>query len=109
MRDSSNSDEATPDDFVTEILLKHGYSLTEDITSTEIAGLDVCLIHDTDGDVAVLAYLNEKIKPTLQQLRALVDESPIRLIVLEEALQDEDLKTNLAQTCKSKGIEFWTA
>ena len=31
-------------------------------------------------------------------------------IVLEDAFQgDDELKTNLAQLAKSKGIEFWTA
>ena len=62
------------------------------------------------GDGIVLAYLNEHDKPTLEQLRAVVDEDPARLIVLEDAFQgDDQLKTNLAQLCKSKGIELWTA
>lgn len=62
------------------------------------------------GDGIVLAYLNEHVKPTLEQLRAIVDEDPARLIVLEDAFQgDDQLKTNLAQLCKSKGIELWTA
>ena len=35
---------------------------------------------------------------------------PARLIVLEDAFQgDDQLKTNLAQLCKSQGIELWTA
>lgn len=110
LRESSSSHDATPDDLLTEILLKQGYSLTEDVTSAKIAGIDVRLVHDADGDIAVLAYLNEKVKPTLDQLRAFVDESPTRMIVLEDAFQGNDeLKTNLAQLCKSKGIEFWTA
>ena len=58
----------------------------------------------------MLAYLDEHIKPTLKQLRALVDESPTRIIVLEDAFHgDDELKTNLFQLAKSKGIELWTA
>lgn len=109
LRDSA-TDDASADELLTEILLKQGYSLSEDISPAEVGGLDVRLVRDRDGDVAVLAYLNEHVKPTLEQLRALVDESPTRIIVLEDAFQgDDELKTNLAQLCKSKGIELWTA
>jgi adenine-specific DNA-methyltransferase len=109
LRDSA-TDDATADELLTEILLKQGYSLTEAVSVAEVAGLDVRLVRDRDGDVAVLAYLNEHTKPTLEQLRALVDESPTRIIVLEDAFQgDDELKTNLAQLCKSNGIELWTA
>ena len=109
LRDSA-TDDATPDELLTEILLKQGYSLTEAVSRAEVAGLDVRLVRDRDGDVAVLAYLNEHTKPTLEQLRALVDESPTRIIVLEDAFQgDDELKTNLAQLAKSNGIELWTA
>jgi len=105
LRDSS-TDTATPDDLLIELLLKQGYSLTERISSSEIAGLEIRMV----GDNVVLAYLTEQVKPTLDQLRALVDEAPARIIVLEDAFQgDDELKTNLAQLCKSKGIELWTA
>lgn len=109
LRDSA-TDDATADELLTEILLKQGYSLTEAVSAAEVAGLGVRLVRDRDGDVAMLAYLNEHTKPTLEQLRALVDESPTRIIVLEDAFQgDDELKTNLAQLCKSNGIELWTA
>ena len=109
LRDSA-TDDATPDELLTEILLKQGYSLSEAISPAEVGDLDVRLVHDSDGGIAVLAYLNEHVKPTLEQLRALVDESPSRIIVLEDAFQgDDELKTNLAQLCNSKSIELWTA
>ena len=109
LRDSA-TDDATADDLLTEILLKQGYSLTEDISPAEIGGLNVRLVRDRDGDVAVLAYLNEHVKPTLEQLRTFVDVSPTRIIVLEDAFQgDDELKTNLAQLARAKGIELWTA
>ncbi|WP_285042853.1 site-specific DNA-methyltransferase [Plantibacter sp. LMC-P-059a] len=109
LRDSA-TDDATADELLTEVLLKQGYSLTEVVSPAEIDGLDVRLVRDRDGDVAVLAYLNEHVKPTLEQVRALVDEAPTRLILLEDSFQgDDELKTNLAQLAKSKGIELWTA
>lgn len=109
LRDSA-TDDASADELLTETLLKQGYSLSETISPAEVGGLDVRLVRDRDGDVAVLAYLNEHVKPTLEQLRALVNESPTRIIVLEDAFQgDDELKTNLAQVAKSKGIELWTA
>jgi adenine-specific DNA-methyltransferase len=109
LRDSA-TDDATADDLLTEILLKQGYSLTEAVSAAEVSGLDVRLVRDRDGDVAVLAYLDEHTKPTLEQLRALVDLSPTRIVMLEDAFQgDDELKTNLFQLAKSKGIELWTA
>lgn len=106
LRDSTNGDDATPDSLLTEILLKQGYSLSEKIAPAEIAGLDVRVV----GDNLVIAYLNEQVKPTLEQLRAVVDDDPARIIVLEDAFQgDDELKTNLAQLTKSKGIGLWTA
>lgn len=105
LRDSA-ADDATPDELLTEILLKQGYSLTEKIISVEVGGLSLRSV----GDGIVLAYLNEHIKPTLDQLRAVVDQEPAKIIVLEDAFQgDDELKTNLSQLCKSKGIELWTA
>lgn len=110
LRDSSD-DDATPDDLFTEILLKQGVSLTEQIESREVAGLDLRVVLQPQAkEIAVLAYLNEHSKPTLDQLRAMVAEEPAKIIVLEDAFHgDDELKTNLAQMCKTNGIELWTA
>ncbi|MCL2591473.1 MAG: site-specific DNA-methyltransferase [Betaproteobacteria bacterium] len=109
MRDSA-ADEATQDDLLTEILLKMGFPLTAKITSTEIAGLPVRWVSTDKGEHLVLAYLDEHTKPTLEQLRELAAADPVRLIVLEDAFHgDDELKTNLAQLCKSRNIELWTA
>ena len=106
MRSSSSDDDATPDDLLTEVLQKQGYSLTESIEPVNIDGLDVRSV----GHGLVLAYLNEHVKPTLDQLRAVVAEDPAKIIVVEDAFQgDDELKTNIAQLCNSKNIEFWTA
>ena len=40
----------------------------------------------------------------------MVAEDPAKIIVLEDAFDgDDELKTNLAQLCKTSGIELWTA
>ena len=91
---------------MTEILLKQGYSLTEQIGDVEIDGLAIKSV----GDNLVLAYLDERIKPSLKQLRKVVEQKPARFIILEDAFQgDDELKTNLVQECKSRDVELWTA
>ena len=105
LRDSA-SDEANPDVLLTEILLKQGYSLTEKISDVQIEGLNL----KTVGDNLVIAYLEESLKPTLKQIRAVLSENPVRFIILEDAFNgDDELKTNLVQECKSRNIELWTA
>lgn len=109
LRESAN-DNATRVDLFIELLLKQGYSLTEDIGDASIAGLDLKTVLDADGDVAVLAYLDEHTKPTLDQLREIADSKPVRFVILEDCFQgDDELKTNLVQICKTNGIELWTA
>lgn len=106
LRESSSQDKASADDLLWEILIKQGYSLTEQIGSINVAGLNLSSVREG----LVLAYLYEHVKPTLDQLRVVVEEDPQRLIVLEDAFQgDDQLKTNLSQLCKSRGIELWTA
>lgn len=106
LRDSS-ADDANPDSLLTELLLKHGYSLTEQIGDAEVGGLKLQSV----GAGLVLAYLDEHIKPSLQQLRAVLDSEDLaKFIMLEDAFQgDDELKTNLVQEAKSRGVELWTA
>jgi adenine-specific DNA-methyltransferase len=105
LRDSS-AENATPDALLTEILLKQGYSLTEQIGDIEVNGLKL----KTVGDNLVLAYLDERVKPSLEQFRKVLAQKPARFIILEDAFQgDDELKTNLVQECKSRGVELWTA
>lgn len=109
-RDTAD-DSATEDELFTEILLKQGFSLTERVESRVIAGLDVHALLQPDGDTAVIAYLNEHRKPSLNQLREMVGEIfGGKLVILEDAFQgDDELKTNLAQLCKTNNVEMWTA
>jgi adenine-specific DNA-methyltransferase len=105
LRDSAN-DAATAADLLTELLVKQGYSLTELIDDMVVDGLPLKSV----GDNLVLAYLDPHIKPTLEQLRKVVDRKPARFIILEDAFKgDDELKTNLVQECKSRDVELWTA
>ncbi|MEV8224083.1 site-specific DNA-methyltransferase [Dietzia maris] len=105
LRDSAE-DDATPDALLAELLLKQGYSLTEESSEVDVDGLSWRSV----GGGLLLAYLDEHTKPTLDQLRAAVDQEPARLVILEDAFHgDDELKTNFAQLCKSKGVELWTA
>jgi adenine-specific DNA-methyltransferase len=91
---------------LTEVLLKQGYSLTESVRKESVSGLAVWSV----ADGLVLAYMNEDVKPTLEQLRALANREPERLIVLEDAFHgDDELKTNLVQAAKTRHVELWTA
>ncbi len=106
LRDSAN-DDATPDSLLAELLLKQGNSLTEQIGDAEVDGLNLKSV----GDGLVLTYLDEHTKPTLQQLRSVLDSPElVRFIILEDAFKgDDELKTNLVQEAKSRGVELWTA
>ena len=80
--------------------------MTEQIGDIEVDGLNL----KTVGDNLVMAYLDANTKPALVQLRKVVELKPARFIILEDALHDDDeLKTNLVQECKSRGVELWTA
>lgn len=103
MRDSSN-DNASELDLLTEILLKMGVELTTPVEQVDLAGLTW---HRVSG--VKLVYLNERVKPTLDQFRAAADTNPSQIVVLEDAFQNDDqLKTNLAQICKTNNVELWT-
>lgn len=105
LRDTA-ADTASPNDLLAEILLKLGFSLTESVSQFNIEEIPVFSV----GDGVVLAYLDEQVKPSLETLRAIVDHAPTRFIILEDSFHgDDELKTNLAQLCKSKNIELWTA
>lgn len=113
MRESAN-DNASEEDLLVEVMLKMGLPLTSRTTSRDVGGLTVHqVVHDMSderADVQPVFYLNEHTKPTLVQLRAIVTElTPSKLVILDDAFQgDNQLKTNLVQTCKSYDVELWT-
>jgi len=102
----SAEDDATPEMLLIELLLKQGYSLTENVTAKEIAGLKLWSV----ADGAMLAIMDEHVKPSLDQLRAIVEAGAVRLVVLEDVFAgDDQLKTNLVQHAKTHGVELWSA
>lgn len=103
--EDSADDSAQPEALLTEILLKLGFSLSEKIEEVDVAGLSAYSV----ADGLLLAYLDEHTTPTLDQLRALVAEEPERLVVLEDVFKGNDeLKTNLAQECRTRNVDLWT-
>lgn len=106
LRESAD-DDATPDSLLLELLLKQGYSLVEETGDVEVAGLKLKSV----GGGLVLAYLDEYVKPTLEQLRAVLDSPELaRFLILEDAFKgDDELKTNLVQEARSRKLELWTA
>ncbi len=104
MRESAN-DDASEIDILTEVLLKLGLELTVDSVQKDIAGLNMWSI--SNGNI--LAYIKERQKPTLDQLRAAADTHPVKIVVLDDAFKgDDELKTNLTQICKTNHVELWT-
>lgn len=113
---SSANDAASQEALLTELLLKQGMSLTEPLKIVNVSGLTCHAVIDSDSDgetddsYVLLAYLDEHTKPTLEQLRAIVELEPARLVVLEDAFAgDDQLKTNLKQMCVTNDIELKTA
>ncbi len=112
MRESAD-DNASEEDLLVEVMLKMGLPLTSRTSSREVAGLTVHQVVPEDeehADVQPVFCLNEHVKPTLEQLRAIVTElTPSKFVILDDAFQgDNELKTNLVQTCKSYDVELWT-
>lgn len=111
MRESSN-DNASEEDLLVEVLLKMGLPLTTRTQTVDVDGLHVYQVV-AEGDSTEcqpVLYLNEHVKPTLEQLRAIItDLTPSKFVILDDAFQgDNQLKTNLVQTCKSYDVELWT-
>lgn len=105
LRDSF-SENRSSDALLIEILLKQGYSLSEKFRDINVDNLQIKSISDN----IILAYLDNAIKPTLMQIRKILDLKPMRFIILDDSLQgDDELKTNLVQECKSSNVELWTA
>jgi adenine-specific DNA-methyltransferase len=105
LRESAN-DQSAVESLLTEILLKQGYSLTESIKDISVEKLKLKSV----GENVIIAYLDESIPPNMMQLKLVLDLQPAKFIILEDVLKgDDELKTNLVQECKSRGIEIWTA
>ena len=105
LRDSAN-DSASANNLLVELLLKQGYSLSEDISPVEIDGVEMLQV----ANGLIFAYLDQSKKPSANALRKILSRKPERLIILEDSFQgDDELKTNILQECKSQNVELWTA
>lgn len=111
MRESSN-DNASEEDLLVEVLLKMGLPLTTRTKTVDVDGLHVhqVVTEGNSSEGQPVLYLNEHVKPTLEQLRVIItDLTPSKFVILDDAFQgDNQLKTNLVQTCKSYDVELWT-
>jgi adenine-specific DNA-methyltransferase len=102
----SADDDASPEALLTELLLKQGYSLSEQVSEVEVAGLRVWSV----AEGALLAVMDEHVKPSLEQLRAVVESGAVRVVVLEDVFAgDDQLKTNLVQHARTHDVELWSA
>lgn len=110
MRKSSN-DDASEEDLLVEVLLKMGLPLTTRTKTVDVDGLHVhqVVTEGNSSEGQPVLYLNEHTKPTLDQLRTIItDLTPSKFVILDDAFQgDNQLKTNLVQTCKSCDVELW--
>ena len=91
-------------------------SLTERVSRIEVAGLTCHAVLNIASEAGfedqylLIAYVDEHTKPTLEQLRAMVELQPARVVILEDAFQgDDQLKTNLKQMCITNDVELKTA
>ncbi|MBI8988564.1 DNA methyltransferase [Corynebacterium meridianum] len=93
--------DASPEELFTETLLKLGGSLTETYATTTVCGLEVFSVDHG----RVVGYFDREHSPTFGQLRGLVDATRARLIILEQTFRgDDELKANLMQLCRTRGI-----
>jgi len=124
---NSIQEDASSSDLLTELLLKLGYGLDEQLEERSIAGLPVTILWrrgDIDngstsdgssernvGNVPELIALTEQSrKPTLEQIRSTIALKPRRLLMIDDCFRGNDaLKVNIARICADAGIELRTA
>ncbi|HMR73267.1 MAG TPA: site-specific DNA-methyltransferase, partial [Candidatus Saccharibacteria bacterium] len=98
MRESAD-DNASEEDLLVEVMLKMGLPLTSRTELRDVAGLHVHQVvsgDDEHSDVQPVFYLNEHVKPTLEQLRAIVTElTPSKFVILDDAFQHRSVKAGL--------------
>jgi len=90
-------------DVLYEILLKSGFLLTATVEKISLAGKTVFGV----AGGALLICLEREL--TLELIRAMTDKKPERVVCLDEGFAGNDqLKTNSAQTFKTRNIVFRT-
>jgi adenine-specific DNA-methyltransferase len=93
------SPKAKQEGLLYEILLKAGFELSTPLKETKIEGKSVFSI--AEGELLICLEKNL----THQLIKAIAEESPSRVILLDEGFQNNDqLKTNAVQIMKSKNV-----
>jgi adenine-specific DNA-methyltransferase len=89
----------SPDDILSEIILKSGFSLTVPIVKLDLAGKIVFNI----ADGALFICLEHEL--TLLLIRAMAEKKPARVVCLDTGFASNDqLKTNAVLIFKNKGV-----
>ena len=92
-------DDRSPEDILSEILLKSGFSLTTPVEKITLAGKAVHSV----ADGALFICLEHEL--TLELIRAMAGKKPGRVVCLDEGFAGNDqLKANAVQIFKAKGI-----
>jgi adenine-specific DNA-methyltransferase len=87
------------EDVLFELLIKSGFPLTTRVSIHSLSGKDVFSI----SEGMMLVCMDKSV--TMETIKAIADQKPERVIVLDEAFQGNDqLKTNALQIMKSKGV-----
>lgn len=90
-------DSSTQEEILFELLLKAGYSLAEAVNEINVSEKTIYSI----ADGALLICLEDEL--TSELINAVADASPLQFICMDKAFNGNDqLKTNAAQTFKSK-------
>jgi adenine-specific DNA-methyltransferase len=89
----------SPDDILSEIILKSGFSLTVPVVKLDLAGKIVFNIDDG----ALFICLEHEL--TLPLIRAMAEKKPARVVCLDAGFAGNDqLKTNAVLIFKNKGV-----
>ena len=89
----------SPDDILSEIILKSGFSLTVPVVKLDLAGKSVFNI----ADGALFICLEHEL--TLPLIRAMAAKKPARVVCLDAGFAGNDqLKTNAVLIFKNKGV-----
>jgi adenine-specific DNA-methyltransferase len=88
------------EDVLTELILKSGYGLTEQIDVIELEGKKLYSV--AGGKLVVSLGLGL----TLSVVRHVADMNPAQFVAREHGFDSDDTLTNAAQIMKDKGIDF---
>lgn len=92
--------DANDEEVLTELILKSGYGLSEQIEETQIGGKKFYSVANGELLVSLGSGLDESI------IRLVSEKEPKRFIAKEIGFESDSVLTNTAQIMKDKGIDF---